>query len=468
MNIRQLIDTVVYVSGWLWGFPLITLLCATGIFLTIRLKGFQFTHFFYVMGQTFGSIFRRKEEGEGTLSAFQALTSALASTIGAGNIVGVPVAIIMGGPGAVFWMWVIALLGMAIKFSEIVLAVKYRKQNEIGEFVGGPVYYMTDGLKAKWLAVLFALALMLEVILSILIQANALANSVFSSLGLTHLVTGIATMFITGLVVIGGIKRLGRFTEKFVPIMSIFYLGASFTILYMNAEHLPGIIELIFRHAFTPIAPVGGFTGAGIAAIIRSGFARGLYSNEAGSGTAPTAHATAVTDHPVRQAMWGITEVFIDTIVICTCTAFVVLVTSVWQHPDVQSTAGGIITVAFIQSFGNTGGFFITVSLFMFVFSTIIVLIWYGEKQAEYLFGLGASKVYRIVCVILVPLGAVGTAQFLWQFLDLGLALVLIPNVIAILLLNKEVVNLTKEFLTTPGKYYLKDKLHVRQPEFKE
>jgi AGCS family alanine or glycine:cation symporter len=454
---KAVIDAIVSFSGYLWGWPIITLLFVSSVFLTFRLKFIQFRRFGYIMKQTFGKIFSKEEaKGEGTLSAFQALTTAVACVVGAGNITGVPVAIMLGGPGAVFWIWVIALLGMGLKYSEIALAVKYRVKNEKGDFVGGPTHYMEKGLKMHWLAVFFALGLVFEVFVSVMVQANSLAASAQASMGINPLLTGVVVMVLTGVVVIGGIRTIGKFTEKFVPLMATFYIVLSLVIVFLNIEKLPAVFSMIFAHAFTPSAAIGGFTGSAVAAGIRHGFARGLYSNESGLGTSPIAHATATTDHPVRQAFWGVTENFIDTILICTCTALAVLTTGVWTLPDASTIAGGLTTTAFIQSFGGIGGIFLTISLMMFVYSTLITLIYYGEAQAGFLWGYKASIVTRWIYVIVLPLGAVGGAQFLWQFLDLALAAILIPNVIALVLLNKEIVALTEDFFSS-DKFLLKD-----------
>ena len=453
------VDAIVAISGWLWGPPILILLAVGSIFMSVRLGFFQFKHFGYILKSTLGKVFKRVgDQGEGTLTAFQALTSAVACTVGAGNITGVPVAIMIGGPGAVFWMWVIALLGMSLKYGEIVLAVKYRTKNELGEYTGGPAHYMTKGLNMKWLAVLFGIGLMLEVAISSMTQANALAGSAQASMNIPPLATGIVVMILSGIVIIGGVKRLGKFTEKMVPVMATIYILASLVIVILNYTQIPAMFAMIFEYAFMPMAAVGGFTGSTIALAIRWGLARGLYSNEAGLGTAPIAHASATTDHPARQGLWGITEIFIDTILICTCTAFVVLSTGVWQRPDAGDVGGGLTTLAFTQVFGQFGGILVTISLMLFVFSTLIVLIWYGEKQAEFLMGKKAAIAYRWICVLLIPLGAIGTATFLWQFLDLTLALILFPNMVAILLLNKQIREATVEFFNTPGKFFLKDK----------
>ncbi|RLQ86693.1 sodium:alanine symporter family protein [Planomicrobium sp. Y74] len=442
-------------SAWLWGIPLITMLLASGLYMTFKLGFFQFRYFGYIVGQTFGSIFK-KPKGEGTVTPLQALTSALSSTIGAANIVGVPAAIMFGGPGAVFWMWVIALIGMALKFSESVLAVEYREINEKGEYVGGPMYYMTKGLGMKWLGVWFSFALMIELIPSIMVQGNSVANTVEASFNIPPLWTGIASAILVSIVVFGGIKRIGKVTEIFVPFMALFYVGGAFVILLMNVSAVPEFFMLIFSNAFSPAPVMGGFAGAAIVEVIRWGFARGLYSNESGLGTAPIAHAAATTDHPVRQGFWAVIGVVVDTLIVCTATAFVVLSSGVWMEEGAMENSSALTTLAFESYFGTFGGILVTIALIFFVFSTILVVIFYGAKQAEFLFGLKASYGIQMVYVLAVILGAVGAAEVIWGFLDIMLAAILIPNLIAILLLSKKVKQLKTEFFTS-DKYYKKD-----------
>lgn len=454
---ENFVNTVTTISDWLWGLPILIVLLCGSIFMAFKLKFFHFKYIGYIFKNTLGKMFSRETKGEGTISPFQALTSALACAVGAGNIVGVSVAIFTGGPGAVFWMWFVAFLGMALKYSEVVLALKYREKNELDEFVGGPTYYISKGLNMKWLGIFFAFSLMLEVLPSTMVQANSVAAAAKEVFNINPMITGIITLIIVGIVVIGGIKRIGAFTEKFVPIMSALYVGGTITIVLINVAELPEVIGLIFKSAFTGTAAIGGFVGATVSAAIRNGFARGLYSNESGLGTAPIAHATATTDHPTRQGLWGIIEVFLDTVVICTATAFAILITGVWQSPDVtRVNSGTMTTLAFTQAFGKVGGSIVAISLLFFVISTLIVLIYYGEKQAEYLFGLKFSRFVKYIYVISIYVGAVGGAQVMWKFLDITLAMILVPNMIAVILLSNEVYDLTIEFFTS-DKYYLND-----------
>ncbi len=383
---ERLLVWIEHISDWLWGPPLIILLTGTGLYFTILLKGFQFRYPLYIFKQTIGSV-GKKPKGEGTVTPLQALTSALSSTIGAANIVGVPAAIMFGGPGAVFWMWLIALFAMAIKFSESVLAVHYREKNEQGEYVGGPMYYITKGLRMKWLGVFFSVALIVELIPSIMVQGNSVSVSLAETFSFNKIYAGIGIAFLIGLVVIGGVKRIGKVTEFVVPLMAGAYAGAGLLIVLMNLSSVPAFFSLIFSNAFTSSSAVGGFAGAALAETVRWGFARGLYSNEAGMGTAPIAHAAAMTDHPVRQGFWSVIGIVIDTLIICTTTAFVVLASGVRTGKNASIDPAALTTAAFQHYFGSGGGYFVSVSLVFFVVSTIMVVIFYGVKQAEFLFG---------------------------------------------------------------------------------
>ena len=452
-------------SAWLWGIPLITVLLLSGLYMTVKLGFIQFRYFGYIVGQTFGSVFK-KPKGEGTVTPFQALTSALSSTIGAANIVGVPAAIMFGGPGAIFWMWVIALIGMALKFSESVLAVEYREKNSVGEFVGGPMYYMTKGLNMKWLGIWFSFALMIELVPSIMVQGNSIATTVEATFDIPLLWTGIATALLVSVVVFGGIKRIGKVTEIFVPFMALIYVGGAVVILLMNVSAVPEFFELILSNAFSPAPVMGGFAGAAIVEVIRWGFARGLYSNEAGLGTAPIAHAAAMTDHPVRQGFWAVIGVVVDTLVVCTATAFVILSSGVWTSEGAMENSSALTSLAFESYFGPFGAVLVTICLIFFVLSTILVVVFYGAKQAEFLFGMKASYGMQVVYIVAVVLGAVGAAEVIWGFLDIMLALILIPNVVAILLLSKKVKALTVEFFTSDA-YYQKDQREKKRAKNK-
>ncbi|MGG0904324.1 sodium:alanine symporter family protein [Bacillus subtilis] len=458
---ERLLVWIEHISDWLWGPPLIILLTGTGLYFTILLKGFQFRYPLYIFKQTIGSV-GKKPKGEGTVTPLQALTSALSSTIGAANIVGVPAAIMFGGSGAVFWMWLIALFAMAIKFSESVLAVHYREKNEQGEYVGGPMYYITKGLRMKWLGVFFSVALIVELIPSIMVQGNSVSVSLAETFSFNKIYAGIGIAFLIGLVVIGGVKRIGKVTEFVVPLMAGAYAGAGLLIVLMNLSSVPAFFSLVFSNAFTSSSAVGGFAGAALAETVRWGFARGLYSNEAGMGTAPIAHAAAMTDHPVRQGFWSVIGIVIDTLIICTTTAFVVLASGVWTGKNASIDPAALTTAAFQHYFGSGGGYFVSVSLVFFVVSTIMVVIFYGVKQAEFLFGRLAGHVIKFVYLAAIIIGAAGGAKAIWGFLDLALAFILVPNVIALLLLSRKVKALYTEFFTSE-QYYLKDIRKTKQ-----
>jgi AGCS family alanine or glycine:cation symporter len=449
-----MLDLIAKISAWIWGTPMLIILVGGGLWLTIALGFFQFRYFGFICKQTFGKIFA-KPEGEGTITPFQAATSALASTVGASNIVGVPVAIAFGGPGAVFWMWVTALVGSASKFSEVMLGIKYREKNEEGNYVGGPMYYMKKGLGGsfgKALGVIFAFCLMIELVPSIATQAVSVVQSA-GTLGISNIVSGIIMVVVVGLVVFGGIKRIATVSEKLVPFMALLYFIGAIIIIILHIDQLPAAIGMIFKYAFTPAAPMGGFAGAMIAQSMRWGIARGSYSNEAGMGTAPMAHSAAVTDHPARQAMWGIFEVIVDTLIICTTTAILVLTTGLWTEVPADQAAS-IPALAFQKLFGETlGSGIVTVSILLFVISTIIVVVYYGEKQAEFLFGTKFSKVMRVVYVLAILGGVLGSLEFLYQFLDILLAAIIIPNMLGVILMTKQVREMKDEFFNDP-KFY--------------
>jgi AGCS family alanine or glycine:cation symporter len=433
-------------SAWIWGTPMLVILVGGGLWLTIRLDFFHIRYFPLVMRETFGKIWA-KPEGEGTISPFQATCSALASTVGGSNIIGVPVAVAFGGPGAVFWMWVTAIIGAATKYSEIALGLQYRETNEEGNFVGGPMYYLRKGLGLPFLGGVYAFFLMLELVPSISTQSLNVVQTA-ESIGVPKAMTGLTITVLVGLVVIGGIKRIGQVTERLVPLMALLYLSAAFIIVIVNIARLPEVIVMIFEHAFTPLAASGGFAGATLASTMRWGVARGCYSNEAGMGTASIAHAAAVTDHPGRQAMWGVFSVIVDTMIVCTTTALVVLVTGVWEEVPADRAAT-MPARAFQQLLGeNLGGGIVTVCLLLFVLSTIIVIIYYGEKQAEYLFGTKFSKFMRMVYLSAILGGTFLNLELLYQFLDIFLATIVIPNVIGLVLMSGKIKEIKNDFLS--------------------
>ncbi|GAB3066810.1 alanine/glycine:cation symporter family protein [Salinicoccus sesuvii] len=454
-------EFITAVSDFLWGYPIIIMLLLTSIYLTIRLKFFQFAYPLHIFKQTIGRV-GKKPFGKGTITPFQTLTTALSSTIGAANIVGVPVAIMLGGPGAVFWMWVIALFGMALKFGETALGMHYREKNEIGDYVGGPTYYMRNGIKwpliGKILATWYAAFLLIELLPSIMVQSNSVASTIEDTFEFSPLITGIIMAVAVGIVVFGGIKRIGKVTSFLVPIMAGFYIFAGLIIIFMNISSVPAAFALIFTEAFNPTAALGGGAGAVLAETIRWGFARGVYSNEAGLGTSPIAHAAAKTDHPIRQALWSVVAIVVDTLIICTITALVVIMTGVWQHNDAHedSVRESLTARAFAESFGPIGSTAISLALVIFVFSTITVVVFYGARQAEFLFGLWAGHVMKGLYVLSIIIGAIGGATILWAFLDLTLFFVILPNIIAVILLSPKIIELKEEYFNSK-KYYRRD-----------
>lgn len=443
------------VNGIVWGPPMLILIVGTGLILTIGLGFIQIRKFPYVMKNTLFKMFEKSQKGEGEITPFQALATALAATVGTGNIAGVATAIALGGPGAIFWMLIAALVGMATKFSEVVLAVHFRDRKPDGSFAGGPMYYLEKGLKQKWLAVLFALFGALAAFgIGNMVQANSVAASLETTFGVPKLYTGVALAILTALVILGGLKRLAAVTEKLVPFMAAFYIIGALIIILLNISKLPSAIGMIINQAFTGSAAAGGFAGATVMMGMRYGVARGIFSNEAGLGSAPIAHAAATTDHPVRQGLWGIFEVFMDTIVICSLTALAILTTGVWAEVDAagkQLTGAALTTAAFNKGLPGPGGIIVAIGILLFAFSTLLSWSYYGEKSAEYLFGVGVKIIYRIIWIPFVVIGAVGGLEALWDLADTLNGLMAIPNLIGLIGLSGTVFKLTREFFKKEG-----------------
>ena len=431
------------VNSFVWGPPMLFLLVGTGVYLTIGTNFFSILKLGYVLKNTLLKIFSKDQSGEGEITPFQAVATALAATVGTGNIAGVATAIALGGPGAVFWMWVSAVFGMTTKFGEVVLSIKFREKTEDGRFVGGPMYYIANGLNMKWLATVFAVFGAIAAFgIGNMVQSNSVAASLQESFNISPLVTGLVLAVLTALVILGGIKRIGSVTEKLVPGMaSIYILGAIFIII-MNGSHIPEAFGLIFGNAFTGTAAVGGFAGSTLAMAVRFGVARGVFSNEAGLGSAPIAHAASTTDHPVRQGLWGVFEVFMDTIVICTLTALAILVSGLW---NTGATGAALTTQAFDEAIIG-GGYIVSIGIMLFAFSTILGWSYYGERCAEYLFGEKAIVPYRIIWIPFVVIGAIGGLDFIWALADTMNGLMAIPNLVGVLMLSGTILKLTKEF----------------------
>lgn len=432
------------ISDFVWGIPLLVLLVGTGIYLTIRLRGLQF---WALWESLYLALIKRRESGDspGDITHFQALMTALAATVGTGNIAGVATAIAIGGPGALFWMWITGLVGMATKYSEAVLGVKYREIDEFGTMSGGPMYYISKGLGWKWLGALFALFASIAAFgIGNMVQSNSVADAAISSFGIPTWVTGVVLAVATALVILGGIKSIGRVAEFIVPFMIVFYMLAALVVTIINYEGIPAIFIYVFKDAFTPSAASGGFAGATVMLSIRMGVARGVFSNESGLGSASIAAAAAQTKHPVTQALVSMTQTFIDTIVVCSFTGFVIISSGVWDN---GMTGAQLTTAAFSHGLpGTWGGIIVAIGLIFFAYSTILGWSYYGEKSLEYLLGPKSVKPYRILFCIFVFVGAVVKLDLVWTISDVMNGLMAFPNLIGLLGLAGIVAAETKDY----------------------
>ena len=432
-----------FVNNIVWGPPILILIVGSGLFLSIMTKFFSITKLGYILKNTFLKMFSKEQRGEGEVTAFQAVATALAATVGTGNIAGVATAIASGGPGAVFWMWLAAVFGMTTKFSEVVLAVKFREKTEDGRYVGGPMYFIKNGLGWGWMATLFAIfGTLASFGIGNMVQSNSVALAMQGSFKVPPLATGIILAVITALVIVGGIKRIGAFTEKLVPFMAAIYIVGGLVIIFRNASEIPAAFATIFADAFTGRAAVGGFAGATMSNAIRYGVARGVFTNEAGLGSAPIAHAAATTDHPVRQGLWGVFEVFVDTIIICSITALAIVTTGAWE----SGQSGAVLTTLAFDTALKGGGYIVSVGLVLFAYSTIIGWEYYGERCLEYLAGTKPILAYRIIWIVFIVVGAIGGLEFMWSLADTLNGMMAIPNLIGVLFLSGTVFKLTKEF----------------------
>jgi AGCS family alanine or glycine:cation symporter len=432
-------NLLIQISDLLWGYPLIILLFGTHLFLTFRLR--------FIQRYIFTAIkisLKRNSEGKGDISQFGALTTALAATIGTGNIVGVSTAIAAGGPGAVMWMWLTGVFGIATKYAEALLSVKYRVTAEDGSMSGGPMYVIERGLKMKWLAVLFAGFTSVTAFgIGNMVQANSISTLVYESFQIPQWVTGAILTILTATVIIGGIKSIAKVCEKLVPFMAITYFLGCVVILFINYEGIPTSLLLIFESAFSGHAVVGGFVGAGVREAIRFGIARGLFSNESGLGSAPIVAAAAQTKNPIRQALVSSTGTFWDTVVVCAVTGLVIVNSGEWIH----GYSGAALTKQAFSDLSYFGPILLTFGLLTFVFSTILGWSYYGEKAAEYLFGSKIIKPYRYIWVAFVMIGSVLSLNIVWTFSDITNALMAIPNLVSLLLLSGILVKETKKYL---------------------
>lgn len=428
-----------------WGLPTIIMLVGTGIWLTIRLKGLQFTklgHSLYL------ALIKRKEDDndEGDISHFQALMTALSATVGTGNIAGVATAIAVGGPGALFWMWITGLVGMVTKYAEALLAVRFRVKDSNGNMCGGPMYYITNGLGWKWMGILFAVFASIATFgIGNTVQSNSVAHALNTSFGVPTYITAIILAVATGAVILGGIKTIGKVTSVLVPVMIVFYMLGALIILILHIDRIPETFSLIIAQAFTPTAAIGGFAGSAVLQTIRMGVARGLFSNESGLGSSPIAAAAAQTKNPVNQALVSMTQTFIDTIVVCSMTGLVIILSSEWSD---GKTGAELTSIAFTKGLGSVlGEYIVSIGLVLFAYSTLIGWSYYGEKAIEFLFGEKVITTYRVIFTIFVAIGALINLDLVWGIADIFNGLMALPNLVALLLLTPVIVSESNKYL---------------------
>lgn len=454
MNLTKLEEVLTEISGIVWGpFLLIPLLLGTGIYLTIRLGGIQFLKL--IPAFNLGILKRSDPGSEGDISQFQALTTALAATVGTGNIVGVATAIGIGGPGALFWMWVTGLVGMASKYTEAFLAVRFRGTDAAGEKSGGPQYYLQRGIRGplgKVLGISFAIFATIACFgIGNMTQGNAIASNVENSWGVPAVVSGVVLTALTLIVLVGGIRSIGKVTENLVPVMIVFYVVSALYILIVNIQDVPAALALIFTDAFTGTSAAGGFVGSTIMLVVQYGVARGLFSNESGLGSAPIAAAAAQTSHPVRQGLVSMTQTFIDTLIVVSFTGLVIITTGAWKLTDgagEQISASLMTGEAFTHGLpGQWGHWVVTVGLILFAYSTILGWSYYGERNLERLFGRRTVMPYRVVFSLIVFVGCTQELGIIWTFSDIMNGLMALPNLIGLLVLSGLVARETRHYL---------------------
>lgn len=438
-------------TDFLWGTPLMVLMVGVGLYLSVRTGFFQITGIVTWMKHTFVEVFLKKDENteemEGELKPFQALATVLAGTVGSGNIAGVAAAIAIGGPGSVFWMWIIAIVGMMTKMAEVTLAVKYRKKSPEGEYYGGPMHYMKNGLgnAGKILAGIYAVALFIEVMAdACFVQPNTLATCVNDVFHLPLLLTGIVVVVISMIVVLsGGVKKIGDFCGRIVPPMIVVYLVACLAVIIMNITRVPEAFAMIFRYAFAPAPAIGGFAGSTITLAMGRGAARGIFSNEAGMGTATTVHATAKTDHPAHQGMFGLLEVFIDTALVCTLTSLSILCSGVWNNGD----TGVVLTFdAFRSVWGQVGIVVLAIAVVLFTYSSYLGFFVEFRTCVEYLFGEKMVTILKWLYFILPVIAVTMEVEQVWDLADMAVGFIVIPNMIALVMLSPQFLGLFREY----------------------
>ena len=430
------------INGLVWGKPMLIMIFGTGIFLMIGLRFMPILN----LVKGFKLLWAGRDgenQNDGEISPFNALMTSLSATIGTGNITGVATAIFIGGPGALFWMWVTALIGMATKYAEAVCAVHYREVDEEGSYLGGPMYYIKNGLGKKWLWLGFLFAVfgaLASFGIGNTVQANSVAHALETQFNIPLWLTGIVLLILTAAVVLGGIKRIAQVAGKLVPFMALAYVAAGMVVLMTHFSQIPEALSLIVKSAFNPVAATGGFAGATIMLAVQWGVARGIFSNEAGLGSAPIAHAAAKTNDPVRQGMIAMLGTFIDTIIVCSITGLAIVLTGVWT----TGVKGAALTIAaFDQVMPEAGGVIVSIAQAVFAFTTILGWSVYGERCVEYLFGIRSVKIFRILWILAVPVGAMGDLSFIWLLADTLNALMALPNLIALLLLSPVIFKLT-------------------------
>lgn len=445
---------LVNVTEFLWGTPLMILMVGVGLYLSVRTGFFQLTGFGTVWKKTLGEVFKKDNEsqkGEGQLKPYQALSTVLAGTIGSGNIAGVAAAIAIGGPGSVFWMWVIALVGMMTKMAEVTLSVAYRKKGENGEYYGGPMHYIKEGLggtAGRFFGGFYAVALFILVVTdACFVQTNTLATSAKDTFGIPLIASGIILVVLSIFIIVqGGVKRIGNFCGKVVPPMCIIYIVGALVVVIANIGGVPEAFAMIFRYAFAPMPAAGGFAGSTIALAMGRGASRGIFSNEAGEGTAATVHATAQTDHPAHQGMYGVMEVFIDTIIICTLTALSILCSGVWNSGD----TGAVLTLAAFRTvwgtWGTWGTYILCIAIVLFTYSSYLGFFVEYRTSVEYLFGERSVKLLQWFFFIPPILAVTMPIEAIWSLADMAVGFIVIPNMIAILLLSGKFIKLFKEY----------------------
>lgn len=432
-----------WLNGYVWGPPMLVLLLGTGVLLTVLTRGVQFHCFARAFREVLG---RDGAAGAGNLTPFQAVSTALASTVGTGNIAGVATAIVLGGPGALFWLWVSGLFGMCTKFAEIVIALHYRRRDDNGIYRGGAMYTLRDGLGWPALGGLFALLTSIAALgIGNMVQANSVADSLRATAGVPPSVTGLILVALTAVVILGGIRRIGEVAQVLVPVMGITYVVSGLAVIALHITEVPAALAQVFGGALSGTAAAGGFAGSTVAGALRHGVARGLFSNEAGLGSAPMAHAAATTDHPARQGLFGIFEVFVDTVVVCTVTGLALLVTGVWTD---GSTGAALSGEAFRQGLqSDWGSLVVTGSVVLFAFSTVIGWSYYGETAIVFLVGPRAAVPYRIAWLVFIYLGATGSLQLVWHVADTLNGLMAIPSLLSVLGSIPLLLRLQREFL---------------------